>query len=41
MNPHFVFISFLAQLGVISLTLAVCSLVKDQVRGEGSKIRDA
>jgi diguanylate cyclase (GGDEF)-like protein/PAS domain S-box-containing protein len=41
MTPHLVTISFLAQLGVISLTLAVCSLLKDQVRGEGSKFRDA
>ena len=41
MTPHLVIISFLAQLGVISLTLAICSLVKDQVRGEGNKIRDA
>lgn len=40
MTPHLVIISFLAQLGVISLTLAVCSLLKDQVRGEGSKNRD-
>lgn len=41
MTPHFVTISFLAQLGVISLTLAICSLAKDQVRGQESKIRDA
>jgi len=41
MTLHLVIISFLAQLGVISLTLAVCSLLKDQVRGEGNKIRDA
>lgn len=34
MEAHSVLITFLAQLGVISLTLTICSLARDRVQGE-------
>jgi diguanylate cyclase (GGDEF)-like protein/PAS domain S-box-containing protein len=34
MEPHSLLITFLAQLGVISLTLTICSLIRDRVRGK-------
>ncbi len=41
MDPYFVIVSFLAQVGVISLALTISSLFRDQVRGEPTRIRRA
>jgi diguanylate cyclase (GGDEF)-like protein/PAS domain S-box-containing protein len=41
MELYFVSVSFLAQVGVISLALTISSLFRDQVRGEPSRIRRA
>lgn len=41
MDPYFVTVSFLAQVGVISLALTISSLFRDQVRGEPGRVRRA
>ncbi|GEO87332.1 MULTISPECIES: diguanylate cyclase [Alphaproteobacteria] len=39
MEAHSLLITFLAQLGVISLTLTICSLARDRVQGELTLLR--
>jgi len=41
MDLQSVFIAFMAQLGIVSLTLTICSMVRDRVKGEMSLLRSS